>query len=410
MSKRRRKSTPAAADVENLLPPVAGHAAASESDPGPALHTPSALSVEVSPVAESRLTVDQSDPPADAAQVTLPSNPVAELLAVAEPSVEPSALANPTAATGPEHPPMVEAPARLGSRLRAVREARGISREDMARRLRVSPNVVSDLESENWSRLGAPVYVRGHLRNYARLLDVPQVAVAHTVGKMIETAPLLPSLPAAAGASWSGRNRHAFTYLVYVLLTLMLAVPTYTMLNNRGINSPEPLVANLARDAAPQIDAAGANRDAATSLTLPKPASALAITDASVASEPASVVATLPAAESSAPMMASMTPVAAPAPTPVAGEGQHLIEILFSGDSWVELLNADGGRLEYGVLGAGKTRQYRVSGPVSLSVGNVSAVTVRVDGEHIDLGAYARQNVARLKLLAPASDNPSAPR
>ncbi len=58
----------------------------------------------------------------------------------------------------------------LGERFRSIRESRGISREEMSRRLRVSPRVIQDIESDQWDRLGASVYVRGHLNSYAKIL------------------------------------------------------------------------------------------------------------------------------------------------------------------------------------------------------------------------------------------------
>ena len=308
----------------------------------------------------------------------------------------PAALLAERANTVPEPQP------RLGARLRAAREARGISREDMARRLRVSPTVVSDLESENWARLGASVYVRGHLKNYARLVDLPQVAVTHAVQRMAEAGPLLPSLPAAAGDTWLRRNRNAFTYLVYVLLTLMLAIPTYTMLNNRGINSPEPLLAN--RSPAPSAERTEIDLRPAISSQ-----SEGATASMGFEAEPEPVAEPTPLPAGPAPMMASMTPLAEPSMPLADGEGRHRLRLRFSGQSWVELLDGNGRRLEYGILGAGEAREYRVDGPVSLSVGNVSAVTLDADGAPVDLTVYARQNVARLKLFEGSPEN-SAPR
>ncbi len=443
MSKRRRKSTPVQSDGQNRLAPLAGLWPESETDARMAAHADVALSVEALPVAKSRMSVSRIGKSAEAeplpsihaAEAPEPglapmlyeavqsaaddvatslaaevpaapmADPVLELLATAASPADPSPVPGPSLAED-RATSVIEVQPRLGARLRAAREVRGISREDMARRLRVSPTVVSDLESENWARLGASVYVRGHLKNYARMLDIPQVAVAHAVNRMGEVGPLLPSLP-AAGGSWSGRNRHAFTYLVYALLTLMLAVPTYTMLNNRGINSPEPLVANVPVEFAARDSAADATAGEASS-TLP--GQVPAAVDAFAPVDPPMVPGTVPGVEPIGPMMASMTPLAEAPPASALAEGQHQLAIVFSDRSWLELLDADGRRLEYGILGAGESRQYRVSGPVSLSVGNVSAVTLSVDGERVDLGAYARQNVARLKLFEAAPENPAATR
>ncbi|MGQ0383997.1 MAG: helix-turn-helix domain-containing protein [Gammaproteobacteria bacterium] len=64
-----------------------------------------------------------------------------------------------------------------GARLRAAREALGLSIEVAAERLRLNPALVLAMEQERFALLGAPVFARGHLRNYAALLGVPEAEV-----------------------------------------------------------------------------------------------------------------------------------------------------------------------------------------------------------------------------------------
>ena len=59
-----------------------------------------------------------------------------------------------------------------GQHLREAREAAGLAVDEVATRLRMPIQVVRSLEQEDWQRLGAPVFVRGQLRSYAKLLGV----------------------------------------------------------------------------------------------------------------------------------------------------------------------------------------------------------------------------------------------
>lgn len=61
-----------------------------------------------------------------------------------------------------------------GARLRAAREARGLSIEDVAERLRLNAALVLAMEQDRFALLGAPVFARGHLRNYAVLVGAPE--------------------------------------------------------------------------------------------------------------------------------------------------------------------------------------------------------------------------------------------
>ncbi len=61
-----------------------------------------------------------------------------------------------------------------GARLRAAREARGLSIEEVADRLRLNAALVLAMEQDRLALLGAPVFARGHLRNYAALVGAPE--------------------------------------------------------------------------------------------------------------------------------------------------------------------------------------------------------------------------------------------
>lgn len=58
----------------------------------------------------------------------------------------------------------------LGEVLKAARAKCGTTLAEAAGKLRVDVAVLEALEGERFDELGAPVYVRGHLRRYAELL------------------------------------------------------------------------------------------------------------------------------------------------------------------------------------------------------------------------------------------------
>jgi cytoskeleton protein RodZ len=64
--------------------------------------------------------------------------------------------------------------ASAGARLRAAREARGLSIEEVAERLRLNAALVLAMEEDRLGLLGAPVFARGHLRNYAALIGAAE--------------------------------------------------------------------------------------------------------------------------------------------------------------------------------------------------------------------------------------------
>ena len=119
------------------------------------------------------------------------------------------------------------------------------------------------------------------------------------------------------------------------------------------------------------------------------------------------------------PAMASLTPfysqsraVDAPAPVspplvaePATAEGA--LRLQFSGDSWVEILGHDGGRLAYGLMRAGEVRDFDPAKVARISLGNSAAVEVRMNGAVMDIAPYRRANVARFTVSSDGSLAPA---
>jgi cytoskeleton protein RodZ len=284
----------------------------------------------------------------------------------------------------------------LGERFRGLRETRGISREEMARRLRVSPTVVQDIESDQWDRLGAPVYVRGHLNSYAKVLEVPAVVVSMALRDLNEPAPLALTVAAPVPSSWWSRYSSAATYVV---LTLLLAIPIFTIVDYRGFNSP---VAPTQQVRSLEDDEAGPEINGNTPLLLLPSSDAasdfVGPPESAAGAQPQPW--TAPVASNS-PLMASMTPIGSSASPEETLPGMHRIEMVISQDTWLEIVDVSGTRLDYGIARAGERRAHQVNGAVAMSIGNVNGVDLVVDGKSVDLAPFARLNVARLKLFEP---------
>lgn len=61
-----------------------------------------------------------------------------------------------------------------GPELKKARELRGLKVEDIAGRLNLGAHVIMALESNDYTDLPEPAYIRGYILSYAKLLDVPR--------------------------------------------------------------------------------------------------------------------------------------------------------------------------------------------------------------------------------------------
>jgi cytoskeletal protein RodZ len=66
----------------------------------------------------------------------------------------------------------------VGERLRAAREEKGLSLEDIAAQTRIPRRHLESIEAADWDRLPAPTYTIGFARNYASVVGLDRAEVA----------------------------------------------------------------------------------------------------------------------------------------------------------------------------------------------------------------------------------------
>ena len=233
----------------------------------------------------------------------------------------------------------------LGDRFREAREARGLALSDAAEQIRIRSVYLAAIEEENWSAIGAPVYVRGFLRTYARYLGIdPEEAVAafnRTPGSPAGTSGEEPG--ESNGGGRRGPWGSALIWVAAVVAVLLIAFVVFNELTMRRgrivVAQPTP-----AAQASPSATEAGAS---------------------------ASPAATGPAA------------TAVPAsPAPVAGiGGANSIALVLSAPSWLRL-TVDGNVSMEGTFPAGTSKTFHGKNAL-VRIGNAGGVEIYVDGKDV---------------------------
>ena len=260
-----------------------------------------------------------------------------------------------------------------GAVLRTARERAGLSLAEVGAQLKMPERVLQALEDENWQHLGAPVFVRGQLRSYAKLLKID-------IDPYLQQASLQPVRPAVlVSHSYTPRYKRVLESVarraVYVVITAAIAIPVWVATQSHVDGNPSGTTASL-----DMVPAAVSSRD-------------------SVPDRSAPAVAT--GAAPAAPYVASLTPM--------PRSGTHALTLRMLGDSWVQVMAPDGTSVEKGLLKAGEVRSFRDDEIGRVVLGNAAAVEVQHAGSTVDLTPYKRANVARFAVssdgsLAPVAD------
>jgi cytoskeleton protein RodZ len=278
----------------------------------------------------------------------------------------------------------------LGLRLRAAREAKGLTCESAAQRLRLPVSVLQSLEAERFERIGHAIYLRSYLTKYLQLLDLPTVLAERAV---IEHAAPVPQLVTTGTVS---RPRYLFERYsgsaLYLILTGVIVVPAVLLAMRAGFDQ------NLVHVA--QLD------NAEISVPVIKPADIAAPSTGTQTIESAAESQPAPRADATpVPLIASMTPFpatsaasATPKSEPAMAPGAHKLRLTLGEASWVEIVAADGQKLEYGLLPAASTHTYDSAKTLDVRIGNANGAEIEIDGKTRDLAPYRHSNVAHFKV------------
>lgn len=280
-----------------------------------------------------------------------------------------------------------------GAMLRAAREAAGLSVDAVAQQLKLAPRQVGAIESGDFAQLPGRTFVRGFVRNYARLvkLDADVVLAALPGGSdgaglaaptLHATAPSIGELP----VSQSSRPAWAKWAIPLTLLAIIAAGAAYEMLRTATPTRPaatdarDPVIGPKAVETAPPPSGAAIPPAPPTVAPAPPPSTSA------------------PAAPAGATTTSLPNPMAGTPAAPVAAPGDRELVLAFRDHSWTEVRDRNGRVLLSAMMTPGARQVLTGPAPFDLVIGNAGDVTLTLDGRTVDLVPHTRQSVARLTL------------
>jgi cytoskeleton protein RodZ len=298
-----------------------------------------------------------------------------------------------------------------GGMLSRAREAAGLSQQEVAEKLNLLPTIVRSIEADNFSAIRSPVFCRGYLTSYAKLMNLPVTDVlaayqqlaglpsADVVKPVIK--PVVNAVafkPVAIGSNRILRKGYAKAMLaiaatIVVAVTLFVANTTSTksLIDTPAISAASAVTA--VTQAAPSIPAVQNSSDtpvsaaASTSTIAPVEASnsttstAIALPGVNalkIADQSGKEVST-----AAAPLSVE-TSVASENATLKAGENQ--LSLRFTDKCWVEIRDSNNVVIASGIYRANEKLNLTGKGPFKLSLGFAPGVNVALNGQAIEVG------------------------
>ncbi len=284
-------------------------------------------------------------------------------------------------------------PERPGRRLREAREAKNLSRENVATELRLQVRLVTALEEDDDSDLPPPAFVIGYLRSYARRLELPADEIVRAYEQNLEGHQ--PKIVSRVKNSQVSSRDLPVRMVTWLILLGLIALLVAWWLSQQPLQlgstvEPEASSTELVPESTPVFSSRETE-------SLPAPQEP---TSDTVPPEPQAPVSN---AEESTPEVQPQAVQAVssePEPENVAPEGVSgaSLRIVFEADSWTEVTDAEGQRLVYDLVKAGRTLRFVGKPPFRVFLGYAPGVTVYYQGERFDHTPYMRRDIARFSL------------
>lgn len=264
---------------------------------------------------------------------------------------------------------MTDAQTLPGQRLKEERIRQNLTEQEAAAKLHLSTTYLKALEADDYRRLPEATFVKGYVRNYARLLGLPAEELAaqyHALVKDERESTLrtpIHVIPHQRRNLW-----------LWPVLILVLAVVSALAWWATRPSPPDNLEPDL-------------------------PAATVTVPDNSAPETPAEIELPPLDADPEAVDSALSEPPTPPAtPDPVIPEIDRMT-MSFADACWVDVLDADGKRLFQGEQTAGSQIEVTGEAPFRVTLGNAAAVSaIELNGDPQTLPRSVRGRVIRINV------------
>ena len=288
-----------------------------------------------------------------------------------------------------------------GERLKQERVKRGLALSEVAVQLHIDLPVLTSIEQDQLQHL-ASVYQRGYISSYARFLKFEESEIEQMLSSIgMDHPEILTVFPEAGNPNQADRWLKAASYVLASLLVGTLAWQftheavrlsqkgTQNIAANKGQSDSQNR--QVLGSSTRQIEGATHVNASIAALEILRNQKEARQTGGNVAWDALE----LPPAKIDLVESAAVTDAGQ-----ALSDGEYTLKLITSGDSWVEITDANGARLEVDLVRAGTDKEYRGFAPFKIQIGNPRAISLFVDGKAVDLMPFTQNGVIQMTLDA----------
>lgn len=285
----------------------------------------------------------------------------------------------------------------VGAQLLAARERAGLSVADIAQSLKIGARQVEALESGNWKALPGTTFIRGFVRNYARLAQLDSAPLMLQLDVLlVEKAPDL-TLPEGTHVAMPGpgtvTHRRDLMVAAMGVGLVFVAGLIYFLLPDDLSQVKEKISSGMSVFSRPATEVEKPVIVVQSEPVLPPGATLNQVMNPqSAQAQPAEPVIQPPAPPPEVRAEAKSDAAAVPM------TGTAALKIVFTKESWVEVRDRRGNVIHSQRGQVGSSKEIDGAGPLSLVIGYAPGVSLVYRGQAVDLTPHTKGDVARLTL------------
>ncbi len=312
-----------------------------------------------------------------------------------------------------------------GDRLQAARISIGLTLEDVASKMHLSAAILGSLEANDFEEITAPIFVKGYLRSYARIvnLDEEDIIKQYSLYYTHNDPPISSTSNASPEINSDDARVKGTTWLIIVILVGLLSFwwwsryqqPTQTVSLDSNESSDSvvsagdvPSITSIPLSVSDsEIGSSNADDGSSGLASAADPVASEVSIDQEARNELQNINDILPPADTVSqseaqdevtqqeleiePATQSSNNVAATTPSDLV--------ITVNSDTWADIKDANGNRLVYDLLRSGQNITLTGQAPFQAFLGNGYGVSIEYQGENIDLSKNIRaDNTARIRI------------
>lgn len=296
-----------------------------------------------------------------------------------------------------------------GCLLSEARIANGLSVDDIANRLNFRVTLVQNIETDTFDKTLPDTYNRGYLKNYAKLVNVSIPEVIERYEKISLFQENSSQMQSFSRGTMKKAENSLLMWITYIILAIFIGFTVMWWIQEDKAATPQSNTLSTIEMAPEKIETDNSH-DAQKSIE-----SKVAVDNLikSTTTEHVPVINELLNTETSDTVIDSNNGVTAVINTDIGSdvsvvepEESTLTKVIFTfaGDCWVNIYDALGERIAWGIKKSGYVMTIDAKTPLKITIGKPELVNITFDGEGVDMSTFPKGHIAKFDLpLLPQS-------